>query len=60
MIAQVAPTPAGQPGTSSVGVSGGALPQADGVQAASGGDTQSAPTPPPEIVDSPGWPEWIL
>ncbi|PRC45375.1 glycosyl transferase, partial [Mycobacterium sp. ITM-2017-0098] len=42
------------------GVSGGALPQADGVQAASGGDTQSAPTPPPEIVDSPGWPEWIL
>lgn len=60
VLAQEAPPPAAQPDSANVGSSGGALPQADGVQAASGADAQAAPAPPPEIVDPTGWPEWIL
>src|SRR5262249_34455733 len=44
-----------------VGSSGGALPQADGVQAASGGDDPSArPMPPPKRSAPPSWPQQVL
>ncbi|WP_231983423.1 glycosyltransferase [Mycobacterium sp. 852002-51961_SCH5331710] len=49
-VTQSGPAPA-QPDSRSVGASGGALPQADGVQAASGDDGQAAPLPPPQRND---------
>jgi cellulose synthase/poly-beta-1,6-N-acetylglucosamine synthase-like glycosyltransferase len=56
---QSAPAPTAQPGPSSVGSSGGALPPADGVQAASG-DEQAAPAPPPTRAEPPSWLQVIL
>lgn len=54
------PTPqVGQHGLRPVGSSGGALPQADGVQAVSGGEPKTAP-PVAHRDDSTSWPEFIL
>lgn len=50
------PPPAGRP----IGSSGGALPQADGVQAVSADDTRAAPVPPPQREDDASWPQFIL
>lgn len=53
--------PPARPDTrSSVGSSGGALPQADGVQAASADEGVRNPAPQPLPDDPPGWPEWVL
>ncbi|WP_197040183.1 glycosyltransferase family 2 protein [Mycobacterium sp. URHB0044] len=43
-----------------VGVSGGALPQAENVQALSGATPQAAPMPPVHEDSSLGWPQLIL
>jgi hypothetical protein len=54
-----APGPVAQAKNSSVGSSGGALPDADGVQAASGDDAHVAP-PPRQHAEPTGWPEMVL
>lgn len=59
VLAETAPAP-NQPGERLIGSSGGTLPRADGVQAASGADPLSSPAPPVQAGDPPGWPEWIL
>ncbi|MGE2721541.1 glycosyltransferase [Mycolicibacterium celeriflavum] len=58
-VTQSGPAPA-QPDGRSVGASGGALPRADGVQAASGGDGQAAPQPPPQRDDPLGVADIVL
>jgi glycosyltransferase XagB len=51
--------PPARAGTS-VGSSGGALPRADGVQAASADEGVRTPAPQPLPDDPAGWPEWVL
>jgi cellulose synthase/poly-beta-1,6-N-acetylglucosamine synthase-like glycosyltransferase len=55
-----APAPAGQTHNTSVGSSGGALPSADGVQAAAGDDSPTTAALPPRRAQSTGWPAMIL
>jgi cellulose synthase/poly-beta-1,6-N-acetylglucosamine synthase-like glycosyltransferase len=59
--AQAAPAAGGQPGQGArpVGASGGALPQADGVQAVSA-DPPKAEPPLAQRDDSTSWPEFVL
>jgi cellulose synthase/poly-beta-1,6-N-acetylglucosamine synthase-like glycosyltransferase len=51
-----APPPPGR----SIGSSGGALPQADGVQAVSGDDPQAAPPPQAQRDDHASWLQFVL
>ncbi|QZY45212.1 MULTISPECIES: glycosyltransferase [Mycolicibacterium] len=59
-VAAEAAAPAPAPPDSAVGSSGGALPQADGVQSATGAPAQASPAPPPRPDDAAGWPQWLL
>jgi hypothetical protein len=43
-----------------IGSSGGVLPQADGVQAVSTGDSQAAPAPQAQREDPASWPQFIV
>jgi cellulose synthase/poly-beta-1,6-N-acetylglucosamine synthase-like glycosyltransferase len=58
LAAQSGPPPAGG-SDSRIGSSGGSLPQAEGVQAASGTDLRAAPPPAPGSTEL-GWPQLIL
>jgi glycosyltransferase XagB len=57
--AEPAPPVGAQQGQRPIGASGGALPQADGVQAVSG-DAPKGPPPPAQRDDSLSWPELVV